>query len=387
MFGFPSSPELPDAGHNLGFLDQRMGLQWVQDNIHAFGGSPDKVTIFGESAGSWSVDALVTSFPPGSDVPFRAAICESGVVSYPGSFAPSDPLPSWNKLSDALGCPGSFDSDLECVRAASAGEIRDIINVQSLVFSPTPDNITLVSDPAARRLRGEIAAVPVMGGTNSQEGRVLAVGQNDTTAFLQSSLGTTNETYIQLVEAAYPLGENGINTPYDQISQIFTELAFQCPQALWASDSASVGIPTWRYYFNASFTNTQLYPGIGVYHASEIPIVFSTYPTANTTTQEYALSTAMRGAWARFAKNPMGGPGWNAIGTGAAGAVLVGAEQLELGGVYTDAAGSIVEGSWDLGLFGNRYEAMSSGISVIEQAEVDYRCELFAPLYLSVLQS
>lgn len=47
MFGFPSSPELPLTGHNLGFLDQRLGLDWVQRNIAAFGGSPDKVTIFG----------------------------------------------------------------------------------------------------------------------------------------------------------------------------------------------------------------------------------------------------------------------------------------------------------------------------------------------------
>jgi len=45
VFGFPSSPELPITGHNLGFLDQRMGLYWTQRNIAAFGGSPDKVTI------------------------------------------------------------------------------------------------------------------------------------------------------------------------------------------------------------------------------------------------------------------------------------------------------------------------------------------------------
>lgn len=47
VFGFPSSPELPLTGHNLGFLDQRLGLDWVQRNIAAFGGSPEKVTIFG----------------------------------------------------------------------------------------------------------------------------------------------------------------------------------------------------------------------------------------------------------------------------------------------------------------------------------------------------
>jgi hypothetical protein len=83
VFGFPSSPELPITGHNLGFLDQRLALQWTQENIAAFGGSPDKVTIFGESAGAFSVDALLTSFPANSTPPFRGAILESGELSAP----------------------------------------------------------------------------------------------------------------------------------------------------------------------------------------------------------------------------------------------------------------------------------------------------------------
>lgn len=147
-----------------------------------------------------------------------------------------------------------------------------------------------------------------MGGTNAQEGRVFVVGQNDTTAYLESVLGD-HPKLIKSIEAAYPVGQDGLNTPYDQIAQFFTEFNFQCSQALWANATASVGIPTWRYYFNASFINTQGYPDLGVYHSSEIPMVYTTFLPENTTTQEYALSTAMRGVWARFAKNPIGGPG------------------------------------------------------------------------------
>jgi carboxylesterase type B len=82
LFGFPSSPELPPTGHNLGFLDQRFGLDWVQRNIHAFGGSRDKLTVFGESARALSIDALLTSLPANSTPPFRGAILESGQYSY-----------------------------------------------------------------------------------------------------------------------------------------------------------------------------------------------------------------------------------------------------------------------------------------------------------------
>ena len=359
-------------------------------------------TIFGESAGAFSVDALLTSFPANSTPPFRGAILESGQYSYRPAPAGSS-VPAWDQLSAALGCPGDYGSNLTCVRAANATIIQTIIDEQVLEFNPSPDNVTLVAHPAAQRLSGNIAFVPVMGGTNAQEGRyvrtcqcqasrytdqinsVFTVGQNDTSAFLGAYLG--NETaLIAAIEAAYPLGSDGISTPYDQISQIFTELYFQCPQAKWANDTANIGIPAWRYYFNASFANTQRYPGLGVYHSSEIGLVFGTYAQtpANTTTQEYALSQSMMSAWAKFAKNPLGGPGWNQVGTGGAGPVLVGASGVEVGGVYLGTNASVVSGAWDLGLWGNRGEAMGGGITVIDQGEVDYRCGLFEALYEAV---
>lgn len=170
VFGFPSSPELPVTGRNLGFLDQRFALDWVQRNIAAFGGSPDKVTIFGQSAGALCVDVLLTSFPANSTPPFRGAILESGQYSY-RLTAHHSPVPAWDKLSAALGCPGSYGSNLTCVGAANATAIQTIINEQSLAFTPSPDNVTLVERPAQQRLSGDIAYVPVLGGTNSQEGR------------------------------------------------------------------------------------------------------------------------------------------------------------------------------------------------------------------------
>jgi carboxylesterase type B len=312
--------------------------------------------------------------------PYAVLTVYAGVVTYQGSFQLINPVPTWNQLADILDCPASYDSVLECIRAVPAPKIRRIIDRQMLSFYPIVDNITLVSNPAQRRLNGELTPIPILDGSNAQEWRVIAIGQNDTDAALAAG-GITDTEYADAIKAAYPLGQDGIYTQYDQLSAIFTDIAFTCPAAKTANDSASVGIPTWRYYFNSSFANTQLYPDLGVYHSSEIPIVFSTYPTENTTTQEYALSTAMRGAWARFAKNPMGGPGWNAVGTGTAGQVLVGAEQVVVGGVYQDASGEAVDGTWNTGLFGNRDNALSSGVTVIDQSEVDSRCALFEPIY------
>ncbi|CAD0027308.1 unnamed protein product, partial [Aureobasidium pullulans] len=369
VFGFPSSPELPLTGHNLGFLDQRFALDWVQRNIHAFGGDPSKVTIFGESAGAFSVDALLTSYPKDSKPPFRGAIMESGQASYIGSPTTSS-VPAWYNLTGELGCPGNFASNLSCVRAANVTDIKRIIEVYSLEFNPSPDNVTLVSDPAQRRVLGQIAEVPIMGGANAQEGRY----------FISSP------ALILAIEEAYPLGKNGLNTPYDVISQIWTDYIFQCPQALLTNASAASGIPTWRYYFNASFTNTQRYPDLGVYHSSEIPIVFSTYPLFNVTTQEYALSRFMRGAWATFAKNPAAGPGWNAVGTGIVGAVYSTAFDGVLGGVFTSSNETVLQGEWSLGVLGDVGEVKGSGVTVLAQSVADGRCALFAPVYEALLQ-
>ncbi|TKA80240.1 hypothetical protein B0A49_01429 [Cryomyces minteri] len=343
VFGFPSSPELSSTGHNLGFLDQRFALDWVQRNIHAFGGDPAKVTIFGEPIG-------------------RGAILESGQYSYRFS-PPVNNVPAWNSLAATLNC-SSATSNLTCIRAASATDIKSIIEHQNLIFNPIPDNITLMSKPAEMRTSGNIANIPVMSGTNSQEGRVFVVGQNDTAAYLNATFGAFPPALVSAIAAAYPLGQNGLNTPYDQISQIFTEYIFQCNQALFANASAAAGIPSWLYYFNASFPNTQGFPGAGVYHSSEIPLVFTSYTPVGTTVQEYALSNFMRGAWARFAKDPANGPGWNRVGSGAQ---------------YGAPA------DMDLGVLGDRLNAKGSGVTVIRESEVNGRCGLFKPVYDTIL--
>lgn len=283
------------------------------------------MTIFGESAGSFSVDSLVTSFGPSAidgPPPFYAAIMESGQSSISSRGAAS--AATWTALISQLNCTG--DDDLACARQAAASTLKNIIERGAIAFRPAQDNYTQLQYPEAARAAGNTARVPVMTGTNANEGILFTFTQNDTSAFLRSSLPGLTSAQEQTILAAYPLGSPGIRTQTEQIARIYTELGFQCTSAIFANDSAAAGIPTWRYYYNATFANIQPVPGLnfGPYHASEIPIVYGTYgvyddPSRGTATaSQMRLSELMQNMWATFAKNPAGGPapGWQTIDNG-----------------------------------------------------------------------
>ena len=231
-FGFSNSPDLPLASRNAGFHDQRMALQWVQDNISKFGGDPKKVTIFGQSAGAFSIDKLITSMP--NNPPFRAAILQSGQASIGEGVlenATAGPL-SWKYLVKALNCSEVIDS-LACARAAPALTIKSIEEHAALDFSPVSDNVTQLSNPEAARLARKIANVPVFLGTDAQEGRVFEYGQDNLTAYLQNTFPESAQLRTAIA-AAYPIGKDGLNSDYDVTSQIYTEFIFQCVRLSFA---------------------------------------------------------------------------------------------------------------------------------------------------------
>ncbi|KAJ9645719.1 hypothetical protein H2199_002759 [Coniosporium tulheliwenetii] len=354
IFGFASAPELPLAERNLGFLDQRAALDWVARNIHAFGGDPAKVTIMGESAGAFSVDTLITTMP--QNPPFRAAILQSGQYSFltPGLV---DSTPTWLTLTAILGCSDPV-SNLTCVRSVSAENLTEITEANNLIFYPTSDNVTLLSHPAAARGRKPGPS-----------------GQNNLTEFLNQWFGAFPPKVMEAVRQAYPLQGR---TENEVIAEIFGELFFLCPQSLHANATSDAGIPTWRYWFNATFPNLHL-PGfnLGIYHGSELPLVFSTYFPYNVTAQQYALSNFMRQAWARFAKNPAEGPGWNAVGTGGS---FVRAQEGWKG--FGEAVLEREADDLHVGVLGAEGTA---GVKVVRQSEIDARCGLFLPVYEALL--
>ncbi|KAF5673553.1 para-nitrobenzyl esterase [Fusarium circinatum] len=300
-FGFSNSPEIPARQRNSGFLDQRLALQWVQENIQAFGGDPKKVTIFGESSGASSVDRLLTA--PPSPLPYRAAILQSGQASVSVASGGDGPA-SWRSLVKLLGCDGSA-SELDCVRKADALKIRSLVMDKGLVFTPINDGVTQLATPQIiSRSSGHAAPVPMLIGSNGLEASLFlqplfkelyeSKSANATYEGLAGLLGDQAAGFIR--KEVVSKTSKGAVALFYALSQVASDILCKCPASLVSKASASAGNPTWRYLFNGTYPNTQaplILPeygltSVGAFHSSEIPIVFGTYGEFD----KYAPSTA-----------------------------------------------------------------------------------------------
>lgn len=191
-FGFLTTGDSAAPG-NFGMLDQVEALKWVKENIANFGGNPNKVTIFGESAGGTSV-ALHLLSPLSKDL-FQQAIAESGVDLSPFATQPSSFGPRFTKeLSDKLSCPSSNHNVMvDCIRGKTATEVQTAAELilqtftRKINFAPVVDSNFLHDTPTNLRQQGKFTKVPLMICFTSHEGSYfLATLVNNSFHLMQS---------------------------------------------------------------------------------------------------------------------------------------------------------------------------------------------------------
>ncbi|KAK8056832.1 carboxylesterase family protein [Apiospora rasikravindrae] len=186
-FGFLSGKEVMDAGlSNIGFHDQRLALRWINENIASFGGSPEKVTIFGESSGAESVHAQVFAFNGRDDGLFRGAMAQSGfgqsIFRFPGGLNDTVKRQETfdNLVKNVTSCAstvGTADA-IPCLRTAPFEEINHALNVSSVgPWAPQFDGDFFADHPENQLNNGKFPKIPILIGENTDEGSAFGSGR------------------------------------------------------------------------------------------------------------------------------------------------------------------------------------------------------------------
>ncbi|GME58085.1 Carboxylesterase [Neofusicoccum parvum] len=203
-WGFLMGEEVQDSGNtNIGLRDQRLALEWVQENIAAFGGDPSKVTIFGESAGAMSVGFHLVAYGGRDDRLFRGAIMQSGAPVYYTRLNDSSQFePKYQSFLSATGC-----ADLSCLRALPYADLNKAINqTQFINWGPAIDRDLIQGLTSTQLLAGKFIKVPVISGANSDEGTAFGPSGIDTEADFVNALTSLSipPTLTPSILTAYP---------------------------------------------------------------------------------------------------------------------------------------------------------------------------------------
>ncbi len=317
--GFLAHPALSAemANHvsgNYGLLDMIAGLQWVQKSIAVFGGDPDKVTIFGESAGGIAVSMLCAS--PLAKGLFHGAISQSG-----GSFGPPRPttFPGENlkRLADAERAGEAY---AKAAGVSSMEELRKIApdklpSGRGVGMSwPIIDGWVIPDDQYKLYSAGRYNETPILVGYNSDEGASFSPPKTpeDYIAGVKARYGR----FAQELLKAYPVGTNTVPKTARDLAR---DAAFGWHTWTWARLQAKTGkAKVFYYYFDQHPDHPEGSPkaGYGTPHGADVPYVFEHLNPNNpqTTKTDMEISDAMSTYWVNFAKrgdpNGEGVPAW-----------------------------------------------------------------------------
>lgn len=320
-FAFPAltNQSKSDLQGNYGYMDQIAALKWVQRNIAAFGGNPHEVTIFGQSAGGWSVHTLVTS--PRATGLFQRAIVESGgggwMHDVTGLRNGMNGRPSAEQIGVAFarskGVEGTGCAALKKLRALPAEAIVDGLTAENLFSArgtfagPMIDGKLVLDQPPLLYRDGKNQRVPMIVGANSGDASISRAADEKE---LFAPFGSDTAAAKKAFGAA---SANNFTLLRDEVGR---DELFLGPERFVAQALSSQGSPVWEYRFSYVPALARAKIPYAV-HGGETPFVFDhkTWFGMEFTPQDEQMARKMSAYWVNFAKtgnpNSVGLPMWS----------------------------------------------------------------------------
>ncbi len=371
VFGFLAHPALSaesdhDASGNYGLMDMVAALEWVRDNIAAFGGDPGRVTIFGESAGGGAVMSVMLI--PQSEGLFHRAIAQSSyVIGWDRQLR--DAVGDWGpaeaqgvQIAESLGA--TRDDALATMRAATSAEVSDaaragagsVFSRSGYVWAPNVDGWTIPSDPLLMYEGGQQHNVALITGMNGNEGSLFTPQMqiNDVGAFerhVRTVYSSVADDMLEHYDATSP-GSAPV-----AIDHLVHDMFFAGPVRTHATNHVKVTSPVWLYHFTR-VPPTDWGATMGSHHAAELVYVFggmmprSVTPTEDPlgmmtegdwTDTDRQLSETMTGYWVQFAAsgnpNRDGLPAWTEFDALTDQHLTLGESVGEATGLHNEGAG------------------------------------------------
>lgn len=330
LFGFLAHPELAKedpfgSTGNYGTLDQIAALRWIQSNIRAFGGDPDNVTIFGESAGGHSVGQLMAS--PLTQGLIHRAIAQSGTGFYQfqttdRSFENISGYQAGRLAAQKLGLAG--EDEISQMRTLSIDQLKAIVSDRAIsaTFHPQVDGYVLTQPTSNAFEASAQAKIPLMVGSNADEGSVLYRFGLSPVDGLWVQQPNTERAWQALLEEAFEEQAEAIANHYivdadrDVIragEQLMGDSWFGRHAYYMAERHAAAGQPAYLYFFERRSPSARETNGAG--HALELfPLFGSSIPFWPRDGRDDELSEQMQVSWTNFARrgdpNGSGAPAW-----------------------------------------------------------------------------
>ncbi|KAJ7157871.1 Alpha/Beta hydrolase protein [Mycena crocata] len=286
-FGFLASKEVRAAGvGNLGLHDQREALRWVQRYIHEFGGDPNQVTLWGESAGAISISLHMLAFGGTTDGLFHGAVMQSGAP------IPVGPLENGQKYYDDIvrktGCL-KFSDTLACLRTVdyeilkkAQDESPFIFSPQSLVLAwlPREDGVFLTDNPQRLVEQGKIANIPIISGSVDDEGTLFSFSTLDVNTDEKVSeyinrvyIPGASPEHLKKINEFYPSAPtlqclgllHPISKQFKRLAEFQGDIVFQAPRRFFQQRLPSTQ-KQWSF-LHKRLDNT---PCLGAFHSSDI---------------------------------------------------------------------------------------------------------------------